>query len=514
MPNFDRGTSGLPKGFIDDYNKIVKKLSKGKGYLTLSKSDKKKVWATLGKIYNESVNESDLGYTYKKGKTVKVKHKKSGKELVIVDKPDVRKKYEKLGFFTESVNEGQTQSIDGKDLLDFLMKRFKMSKSKAIATMKKQKMDLSFLKKESVNEGAVSFWQDMFRPGPIPKKYITQLIKKKGELPSKSHIKKIYKDNGNPSSSELAKSWKQLTKEKYVRAASGMWRWNADFTGWESVTEGGMGILSTDQADVLQGIVMRNKSKNLKALLSIVMKNRMFKGVDKKELLGYIDGAKQFVKYMKSNPMESVNEASYSLKPEKRRKLKHGEVEVMKGRGSRQRWFYFMNGSDVRQLIKLGRNSAFPTGITNNNSKLKFDKNLHIKESVNEGFSSSIVKKAVDIAKKMSGDMTGAVKKIEKIKKGLSDDSKVKATLRTANESVNEAVEPAGNMAKIQKIVKNKQATKLGGVMIDMQSANLLMKVYDKVSDKDKEKMNTLNSKVLTRVIEKLWSRVNLRLPI
>ena len=57
MPNFDRGTSGLPKGFIDDYTKIVKKLSKGKGYLTLSKSDKKKVWATLGKIYTESVTE-------------------------------------------------------------------------------------------------------------------------------------------------------------------------------------------------------------------------------------------------------------------------------------------------------------------------------------------------------------------------------------------------------------------------------------------------------------------------
>ena len=48
MPNFDRGTSGLPRGFIDDYNKIVKKLSKGKGYGTLSRSDKKKVWATLG----------------------------------------------------------------------------------------------------------------------------------------------------------------------------------------------------------------------------------------------------------------------------------------------------------------------------------------------------------------------------------------------------------------------------------------------------------------------------------
>jgi hypothetical protein len=89
--------------------------------------------------------------------------------------------------------------------------------------------------KSDIKESAVSFWQDMFRPGPIPKKYITQLIKKKGELPSKSHIKKIYKDNGNPSSSELEKSWKLLQKDKYVRAASGMWRWNSDFTGWESV---------------------------------------------------------------------------------------------------------------------------------------------------------------------------------------------------------------------------------------------------------------------------------------
>ena len=66
-----------------------------------------------------------------------------------------------------------------------------------------------------------------------------------------------------------------------------------------NVNEGGMGILDSDQADVLQAIVMRNKNKNLKALLRIVMKDSMFKSVDKKELLGYIDGARQFVKYMK-----------------------------------------------------------------------------------------------------------------------------------------------------------------------------------------------------------------------
>jgi len=73
----------------------------------------------------------------------------------------------------------------------------------------------------------------------------------------------------------------------------------------ESVNEGGMGILSSDQSDILQGIVMRNKNKNLKGILNVVLKSGYFKGVDKKELLGYIDGARQFVKYMKSHPMEN-----------------------------------------------------------------------------------------------------------------------------------------------------------------------------------------------------------------
>ena len=47
------------------------------------------------------LQESDLGLTYKKGKTIKVTHKKSGKELIIIDKPNVRKEYEKIGFFVE-----------------------------------------------------------------------------------------------------------------------------------------------------------------------------------------------------------------------------------------------------------------------------------------------------------------------------------------------------------------------------------------------------------------------------
>ena len=67
--------------------------NKGRGYWPtdiryLKPSGKKEKGKNL---WLESVNESDLGLTYKKGKTVKVTHKKSGKELVIIDKPNVRK---------------------------------------------------------------------------------------------------------------------------------------------------------------------------------------------------------------------------------------------------------------------------------------------------------------------------------------------------------------------------------------------------------------------------------------
>jgi len=72
--------------------------------------------------------------------------------------------------------------------------------------------------------------------------------------------------------------------------------------------EGGMGILDKDQTDVLHAIVMKNKNKNSKAILKIVIKDPMFKRVDKRELLGYIEGAKEFVRYMGRTGNESINE--------------------------------------------------------------------------------------------------------------------------------------------------------------------------------------------------------------
>ena len=85
-----------------------------------------------------------------------------------------------------------------------------------------------------------------------------------------------------------------------------------------------------------------------------------------------------------------VKESSTSFKPEKRRKLKPGEIEIMKGRGNRQTWFYVKNKNDAKTLIRLGRNYAFPTGITKNNSREKFDKDFFINEGWSDKYKKSI----------------------------------------------------------------------------------------------------------------------------
>tara|TARA_Y100000385_G_C13016879_1_gene604271 strand:+ start:366 stop:776 length:411 start_codon:yes stop_codon:yes gene_type:complete len=71
-----------------------------------------------------------------------------------------------------------------------------------------------------------------------------------------------------------------------------------------------------------------------------------------------------------------------------------------------------------------------------------------LREKINEAsFSSSLIKRAVKIAKDMGGNMTGAYKKIERMRKGLGDHPEVEAALKLANESVDE-----GFMKKMSQI--------------------------------------------------------------
>jgi len=81
-----------------------------------------------------------------------------------------------------------------------------------------------------------------------------------------------------------------------------------------------------------------------------------------------------------------------------------------------------------------------------------------MKRPVNERKLSSQQKKAILIAIQMSGNMTGATKKIEKIKKGLSKDKKVAGALRLSNESINEAPKELA----LRKIIRNEIQTMMG----------------------------------------------------
>ena len=65
-------------------------------------------------------------------------------------------------------------------------------------------------------------------------------------------------------------------------------------------------------------------------------------------------------------------------------------------------------------------------------------------ETVDEVSMSAMIQKAIDIASSMGGNMTGAVKRIETIKKGLSKNKNVAKALQLANESIEEKLDMKG----------------------------------------------------------------------
>lgn len=77
-----------------------------------------------------------------------------------------------------------------------------------------------------------------------------------------------------------------------------------------------------------------------------------------------------------------------------------------------------------------------------------------IREKYKGKFPSSLVAAAVKIALDMSGAMTPAVKKIEAMKRGLSNDPAVKNALRLANESIEEKLSPADKKKRLAMIKK------------------------------------------------------------
>ena len=87
----------------------------------------------------------------------------------------------------------------------------------------------------------------------------------------------------------------------------------------------------------------------------------------------------------------------------------------------------------------------------------------------------------------------------------LSQNYLQKATNYLLNpvESVNEGK----GVEKVLKMANDQSFGKLGGRTVDALSAGLFKGVYDKASDKNKEKINKMNEKQLYVFMTKLWSK-------
>mgnify|MGYP003665357196 CR=1 FL=1 len=77
---------------------------------------------------------------------------------------------------------------------------------------------------------------------------------------------------------------------------------------------------------------------------------------------------------------EQLEEGATSFDPEPRREAQQGEIEVMKGRGKVQKWFYLDSAQDAQTLVRLGRSWGFPTGITQNLSGEAVPQGFYIPE--------------------------------------------------------------------------------------------------------------------------------------
>ena len=100
-------------------------------------------------------------------------------------------------------------------------------------------------------------------------------------------------------------------------------------------------------------------------------------------------------------------------------------------------------GNEFTMALAQARKNGDKDFVVSGKKYMVKDQKDDDKEEVEEAkskFPKALVKKATELALKMGGNMTGAAKKIEKMKKGLSDDPEVKAALQLANEEVTEAV--------------------------------------------------------------------------
>ena len=149
FPKESVNEAGMEMNKLKDAIKMFQKKIEKQGRVTNARDEEH--LSNLIKLYiqmgGKGIKESDLGLTYKKGKTVKVRHKTSGKSIIIIDKPNVRKEYEKIGFYAEGF---------GGDLKGNDKKKFEKARKENAEQLGYELTGKSDIR-ESVNEGQKKF---------------------------------------------------------------------------------------------------------------------------------------------------------------------------------------------------------------------------------------------------------------------------------------------------------------------------------------------------------------------
>ena len=337
------------------------------------------------------------GLTYKKGKTVKVKHKTSGKSLVIIDKPNVRKEYEKIGFFAEGTcGYGLEGELGEQPAGPHLLKKKKdVDSKKLLYKKKKYYMETSKVKKVknvSVQYMDAEYVGDMAFSGYFRKAWLYK--KDNGEW-----FAVIVTKNKNRYEIQLGKHKDKLSADK---AAEKLIKRN--LTKLESVNE-----------DVSpKGW---NMSKKFITILGREIKNlqKYHRQQNEEDFLEVANYMELQLKYMKKNLNESVNETKLSDE-----ELVKYALYIKKYKPGL--WNQMKKNADMKQLIK----------------KFKLEK----KESVNEDEMNDIIKLLVKYGNKKSEAIKMTKKHYDYVSKKYKNAKPVKKaeiiSSLSANESVNE----------------------------------------------------------------------------
>ena len=181
------------------------------------------------------------------------------------------------------------------------------------------------------------------------------------------------------------------------------------------------------------------------------------------------------------------------------RKLQNMLKEVdktMRGSGLSAPAFSMVRGGivkgleSIKKFYKIANSGKNESAITRSVAETYA---LMQKQDISEVSQQAKIAKAIDIASSMAGNMTGAVKRIEAIKKGLSKNKNVAKALRLANEEV---ISEETQLDEVQKV----EVDSMRKVSKQMQS---VLKSYQAIANKgDKELKDTRHNATYKKVLD------------